>query len=715
MQTSTSQKRKPEVKVFTLDKTDAFMSIFDSELVYKKYDQKTKKTYEYYNTPIAFDIETTSFRERRKKRACMYIWTFAVRSWIIQGRTWEEFQAFTTALTDRLHLNKSRRILIYVHNLGFEFQFMRKWLDWESVFAVDNRVPLTALTKTGLEFRCSWKLTNYSLATVAKNLETWDIAKLTGELDYKKYRHPGTPLSPQELAYTYNDVIIITCLIDEQMRQNGGNITRIPLTATGYTRRYCRSACLKKGKGRNWRYYNMIHGLDLTAEEYSMLREAFQGGFTHANAWYVDKVLHDIGSADLTSSYPAVMVRERFPMGPPESIEIESWEQFEYYLKLYCCCFEIELHELEPRTLTEHPLSVSKCRCTAGVLEDNGRVVRAYSLITTVTEQDYAILKEYYTWNEEETRIGRFLRFRKGYLPKELIESILELYRQKTELKGVQGKEAEYQHAKALLNAVYGMTVTNIVRSEYKYSNATGEWTIAEPDWEKQLEDYNKGEGRFLYYAWGVWVTAYARRKLFRMISKLGGDYVYSDTDSIYYRNPAAHRAEIEAENEENERKLKIACMRTGIDPEKISPKTIKGETKRLGDWTIDSEIWEKFKTLGAKRYMKEYNGKISLTVAGVNSDAAMKYLLKRYWHLHIFEHFTEFLEIPKTHSGKDAHYYLDDPTEGTVYDYRGEAYHYREQSGIFIEAASYKFSFALQFASYLAGQWLSYDIREMK
>ena len=126
------------------------------------------------------------------------------------------------------------------------------------------------------------------------------------------------------------------------------------------------------------------------------------------------------------------------------------------------------------------------------------------------------------------------------YLPKPIIESLLNLYIDKTQLKGVENKEVEYLLSKGMLNSVYGMTVTDIVRDEHNYNNIDG-WFEETGDTLKQIDKYNKSKNRFLYYAWGVWITAYARFNLWTGILAMGTDYVYSDTDSIKLLNYNDH------------------------------------------------------------------------------------------------------------------------------------------------------------------------------
>ena len=136
--------------------------------------------------------------------------------------------------------------------------------------------------------------------------------------------------------------------------------------------------------------------------------------------------------------------------------------------KEYCCMFRIRAKNVIPINNYEHPLSSSKCRdkdgrpLKYGVAKDNGRVITAEYLETTMTEQDFFTYRRFY--DQEELEIFDCYIYRKGYLPTVFIKSVLKLYRDKTVLKGILGKEIDYLLAKEMLNSTYGMTVTDIVR-----------------------------------------------------------------------------------------------------------------------------------------------------------------------------------------------------------------------------------------------------------
>src|SRR6185312_16214401 len=112
--------------------------------------------------------------------------------------------------------SKNKRLVVYIHNMAYEFQFMKRLFKWESVFSVGERTPIKALTTTGIEFRDSYILSGMSLADVANNLSDNSLSKMTGDLDYDKVRHYLTPLTSAEMGYCEADIKILTSYIAEQ-------------------------------------------------------------------------------------------------------------------------------------------------------------------------------------------------------------------------------------------------------------------------------------------------------------------------------------------------------------------------------------------------------------------------------------------------------------------------------------------------------------------
>lgn len=211
----------------------------------------------YFECPASFDIETSSFYSDAGKAATMYIWAFGLLGRVIVGRTWEEFVRCVETISLEMRLSSEQRIVVYVHNMDFDFQFFRKWLSWGKVFSLEERKPVYAVSTLGIEFRCSYKLSGYSLETVGKNLRKFPVKKLTGDLDYSVARHSKTPLSTQELAYVINDAKVVMAYIAECILEEG-SITRIPLTKTGYVRRFVRERCFRRYQ-RNQRKISSLY------------------------------------------------------------------------------------------------------------------------------------------------------------------------------------------------------------------------------------------------------------------------------------------------------------------------------------------------------------------------------------------------------------------------------------------------------------------------
>lgn len=691
----------------------------------------------------AFDIETTSYtRYDGKKCATMYVWQLGINGVVIMGRTWIEFQEVLHAISEFFGLNDKRKMFIYVHNLPYEFQFMRRWFEWRDVFAIKPRAPISAeIVGLGIVFRCSMALTGCKLQTLAGKLRYFpDVEKKVGELDYKKRRHFQSTLQPSEIEYCIFDVVVVMCYIAQCM-EDETTICKIPRTKTGYVRRRCRDEALyhksepdeKKRKRLFFDYRKLMSMLTLTPDEYLLLRRAFCGGFTHANCYSIGTTIHNMRSMDFSSAYPAAICIDYFPMSRGRVETVNDEAEYRRLCGLYCVVADVTFYNLQPRLDYEFYISKSKCRnfeyeettnargkkrhrekCSV----DNGRIVSAPRLTTSITELDFEIIEKCYTWDKIE--IGECYSYMRGRLPSDFVRIVADLYEGKTTLKGVAGMEKEYMLMKEDLNSLYGMLVTDILRDILEYN---GEWLDAQtPDLEDVIEKYNKSGSRFGFYAWGIYVTSHVRRRLWGAILECGLDYKYSDTDSVKLQNYSAHEDYFNAYNNSVLQALKASAQYHKIPLEKFIPKTKKGVLKPLGFWDFDGDYSE-FKTLGAKRYMykadteKEVNGKkliipndLHCTIAGVNPETAAEYFGFKY-NANL-NYFTEGLEFPKTYinadgekvsgTGKLTHTYFDDELHDVLTDSEGRKCEIYERSYVHLDDSEYSLSIADDFINYL-------------
>ena len=681
---------------------------FIDRLSESTYDvKKNNKKVAYYQIPCSLDIETSSFIKDGEKRATMYIGALDINHIIYFFRTWEEMGDLFDAIHEFFMLGENRRLLIYVHNLSYEFQFLRKWITWDKVFALSEREVVYAVSG-GIEFRCSYKLSGYSLENLAK-IRKLPIKKLNEDYDYKLLRTSKSELEEDVYKYLINDVEIIIYYI-EQLLKEEKEISRIPITKTQYVRRYTRNQC------SSYKYRKMIRNLEINIEEYDYLKKAFSGGFTHANILNSNKIFENVSSYDFTSSYPAVMLSEKFPMSSSERLDNPSEKDIEDSIKYYCCIIELELYNVESKFIADNPLSSSKCEITGKKEIDNGRIMSADKIKTVITEQDFMTIKEFY--NIDDIKILTIYRYVKNYLPTEFIKAILDLYKIKTELKGVDNRETEYLNSKEMLNSEYGMTVTDILRDTIEYKN--DEWGIGEMDIEHEIDKYNNKFDRFMFYPWGVWVTAYARRNLFTAILELKGDYIYSDTDSVKFINRESHLDYFNRYNFTLEKKLERAMKYHNLDMELVKPKTIEGKEKLIGEWDYDGD-YSYFKTLGAKRYITVSKDTIVLTVSGLNKNYALPYILDqcgiKYERQNgkckmlgqpnikkVFDFFSEGMYIPKGKTGKNTHTYIDEEFRCVVQDYKGKYCKVHEKSCIHLDEADYKLSLAEDYLNFILG-----------
>lgn len=696
---------------------DEFLENVSRETLSKVFKHTKKRGYYVYNIPCSFDIETSSFyNEKNEKQVIMYIWQFGINGYCIIGRTWKKFIELLQAIQNKLELECEQLVLYcYVHNLSYEFQFMRKLINWVSVFSTDTRKPIKALSNFGIEFRDSYILSGYSLETVGNNLQKYKVKKLVGFLNYDEIRTPKTELTEKEIEYCINDIMVVMAYIQEYIEQMRNNITYIPLTQTGLVRKFCRKNCYYGfSKDKNvkkqtyYDYRDLMNTLTINdLDEYKLLKRAFQGGFTHANAFHVKQIEKNVSSFDFTSSYPYVMLSEKFPMGKGFRVKDLTKDKFNMLNKQFLMVFDAKLIGVSPKVMCDNPISISRCYHITGYTVNNGRVVFADELALSCTNVDLEVYLAYY--NIEHLEITNCFCYAKGYLPKNFILSILKVYNDKTKLKGVKGKEKEYLHSKELLNSMYGMSVTDIIQDLITYDNLE-EWGEEIQDKNTLLDKYNNAKDRFLFYPWGIFVTAYARKNLFSGILECGNDYIYSDTDSIKIMNREKHEKYFTEYNNRVVEKLKKMCITYNIDFELTRPQTIKGIQKQIGVWDYEGD-YTYFKTLGAKRYIYFDNDGLHVTIAGVSKQGVVDYFTDKYKDVsretftrNVLNDFESNLVIPEDYTHKLTHTYIDDKMQGVVTDYKGDEYYYTEMSGVHLSKTDYKMSLSQAFIDYIKG-----------
>ncbi len=579
------------------------------EAPYIWHGRKKAKCY-YKDLLCAFDIETTRIEEI--EQSVMYIWQMQIEDTTIIGRTWEEFINLIDGMCSYLEKDSTdecpNKIVIYVHNLSYEFQFLSGIYQFlpEEVFAIKSRKILKCDMKKHIEFRCSYLLTNMSLGEWTHKMGVKD-AKLTG-FDYTKKRYPWTDLTENEILYSINDVKGLVQALRIQMELDDDNLYTIPLTSTGYVRRDVKNAYIKKVP------FYQRKSLQIDMQVYEIAREAFRGGDTHANRYYVGIVLRGVKSADRSSSYPDVIANCKFPMSAWKRRTVRERCDYDNLVKngkAILCRVKLQGIKLRDEFYGNPYLSKDKCGNIQCGVYDNGRILTAHALETSVTDVDMKIIESVYRIDKivfKDVYVSTYAK-----LPQPIIDVNIDYYRRKTELKDVEGQELYYMKAKNKLNSIYGMMAQNPVRDNIIYRN--GEYVIdTDVSRETLLERNNKKA--FLVYTWGVWVTAWARYRLWEGIQLAGDNFIYCDTDSVKYIG------EIDWSDYNELRK------QDSIDSGAYATDK-NGKTHYMGVYEYEGE-YDEFITYGAKKYAVVKDGKITTTIAGVSKKLGGKELEKK-------------------------------------------------------------------------------------
>lgn len=600
---------------------------------FRKLKGKQKVRYECADI-FTFDIETTSFYVNTagevhaydktktddyylecEKGALCYIWQFGINDTVYYGRDLSEFPQLLALINIDISIVHPEGVLkfCYVHNLAFEFQFVREYMDITDSFFREERKPLK-LTANGFEFRCSYMLTRLSLATWGDSI---GLYKLSGAaFNYDLLRTPLTPLSDYEMQYAERDCIVVYEGIKKYIEKYG-NIKSIPLTQTGEIRKVIKDMYVK-----NRTYLKRITNLLPRKDEYQLLRAVFQGGLTGAYVYNAKRIIENVHSLDEASAYPFFMFTQKFPCSHFVRYN-GSWSAKEF--DTYAFIFLIKLKYVRPRTHLS-VWSKSHCISVKNGVYNNGKIYSADSILLLATEQDLQALYSSYHFTPEVLQVYRAY---KNYLDLKFVKYIAQLFRDKTTLDFAEKtKEQEdiYLTSKQHINSLYGMSVTDILQTSCIYDPDSPDLFIKEiPDYNEVIEKKRKRiESNFITYSTGVWVTSYARRRLAGALMECAknNDLVYFDTDSCKFLNYEAHKDYFERENEKAVQLLKETCARANIPLDWVIATKPNGKVKILGTWEREKS-YDKFVTLGSKKYCYIQDGKIGITVAGVPKSYA--------------------------------------------------------------------------------------------
>ena len=488
----------------------------------------------------------TSKLPEDKERCWIYQWAVKIKNTYIYGRKPSEIIELLRKIAEHYKLNDKKNIIIFIHNMSYDIQYLKNYLNeydpTMEVLATDTHA-LIQCKVFGFKILCSYRMTNMSLANLSKHYAEKYI-KAVGEIDYSITRFQDEDLTYNDWLYMMSDVASQYDGICGYIKSMGYNYAyEVPMTSTGFVRASCRKA---SKHDHEWRDKFVQSALDLP--NYKLCNQAFMGGVCICSYRYAGRTIRSdkLGHKDFTSSYPARQIIDYMPEGAPMKYGIpKSAKELEYVLNTYCCIFLLTLFDVHIKEgITAPYIPSSKCLSLEEGLKVNGKVVFAKKLTIAVCEIDFEIIRKQYTVSN--FGITDLTVFKRGKIPEWLKNEIMLYFTNKCTKKG--SDQAEYMRSKALLNSIYGMTATALIRPKYVLGEdlMINLEMITEEAQEKELNKYYRSYNSFMPYQYSIYTTAHARRALFELIECVGYDnFLYCDTDSVFY-----------IKTEENEKQL---------------------------------------------------------------------------------------------------------------------------------------------------------------
>lgn len=572
----------------------------------------------YVNLTATLDIETTNTEED----GFAYSFALNIGGVNMVVRYIEELEEVIDGLIDSWSLGGSDYLSIYIHNLGYEYQYMAQILneDWtiKNALYTKARQALYLRFGNGIEFRDSLKLFQKSLAGATKGCRH---PKLKGDLDYSVYRTPDTPLTQQEFDYIVNDVQGLYEAIERLKAEQDYNAATIPLTNTSMVieevNRHLHTGEVQRA----------MRALSLGKHELELAYHCMAGGDTHGTRWRASRTYDNCNSYDLKSAHPSEQALWKFPAGEPFLLpeDVEEDELSTLIDEGYGWLGKVYLEDIQVRPECPNPtISLSKTEAIEGLRGlDNGRVLGADAAFAYLDSNDYQRFREAYTYTDF---CGvDILAFKLEYLPDEFREAVFDKFRVKESAED--GPERVF--AKVCVNTIFGACAQKTVRDEYDilFEEVMERNKIKWEDKLAAMEDEAviKTQQKKFPFLWGLWTSSLSRLRLWELQKAVGWErLIYWDTDSVKYEGP-----KLPAVDHYNQRIIDQCIARDAVVVNR------KGKTVYIGvaedeHPTVDYG-YRRFRFLHAKCYAAEaWDGErytIETTIAGVGKEQGKKAL----------------------------------------------------------------------------------------
>lgn len=627
---------------------------------------------DYTNEFYCFDTETTTFySDSGEAYTDVYLASFLKVPFILSqtqkdieaiepifNRDWNQINSQIEYIS--AHTPRGYYQIIYVHNLAYDWDGLVKNCDFiknnynnrstQSLY-IKSRKPLFVRIKN-IEFRCSYRFLNNNLRTLGK---IYDYPKL--EIDYEQQFFSFSKLPQSEYEYNVRDVRCQAFAILQECKKYPyiETLQDVPLTNTSLTRKLNQFINSRKDN-KSYKDRNMY-----AVKEYGPLidtyEQVYQGAYTHGNAYDIGKVLTNISSIDITSSYPDSMLHRDYPYHFKKAKKkVKQFFEYTYYKynkKTFNECLMNIRRPFEYAFFGKFTFRNLKCKVFQGNVQfptlsfhkilnhpvctlDNGRIINASEVQIYLNHIDFFIFDNFYEYelvNVEDLYYTQQFRplhpfiikvveqyahektiYKKIHIQLKMGQKLTEqdfycekiqdfICSEEVRKSILKLPEAEQKNtinrllmsAKNRLNAQYGILVQRIFQENYVYD--------IEDDTFSFFIDKTLPRNLYRNFEEGLFITAYSRLTLFSMADFLlqyGLRPIYSDTDSWKVDgNPAAVRKAVQNFNDI------------------IENSAHNSELYGIGFFDFEG-TYKYFSMLGSKKYLCADDKNIECTIAGV-------------------------------------------------------------------------------------------------